>query len=283
MVFFGSQLHAQDNKLEVRWIGGPSMQIIFNGMNILTDPMLGQGKEAFLMADPNEMFDLKVGPNVRYHQRITKLPKVNLAAIDLVLLSHAHEDHFDQQAHKQLPKDMMLLLPKDDEAKIGKLGFTDLDALTPGDTREYKTIKGNITITAIPADHTENHDLAPLLGHGLGFYMVFKQGDWQRSIYWTGDSMPTNRVINAVRALGPLDILIPNMGRVGTTGPLGQISMGASDVIKLAQALNVSKVLPIHHSTYSLYLEPINSLAELAQGKPFGLDIISEGSSVLYR
>ncbi|MDO6425741.1 MBL fold metallo-hydrolase [Thalassotalea sp. 1_MG-2023] len=283
IVLLCSESYAQAPELEVRWLGGPSMELHFDGLTILTDPMLGEGDQAFLMADPNEMFDLTVGPNVRYHKRITQLPNVDLTQTDLVLLSHAHEDHFDQQAHKQLQKDILMVLPTDDQEKIGKLGFTNLDAMAPGDKREYKTRHGKVTITAVPADHTLNKDLESILGHGLGFYIVFQQGSWQRSLYWTGDSMPSERVINFVQSLGPIDILVPNMGKVGTSGPLGQISMAAKDVLTLVKALSITKVLPIHHSTYELYLEPISVLVELMQKNATGLDLISEGSTAVYQ
>ncbi|GAA0817404.1 hypothetical protein GCM10009111_18560 [Colwellia asteriadis] len=281
-LLLSTQLYAQEPEVEVRWLGGPSMELHFDGLSIMTDPMFGEGEQAFLMADPNEMFDLKLGPNVRHHKRVTKLPNIDLTQTDLILLSHAHEDHFDQEAHKRLQKDILMMMPKDDQEKIAKLGFTNIDALAPGDSREFKTPRGKVTITAVPADHTLNKALEPLLGHGLGFYIVFQQGDWRRSLYWTGDSMPSERVINFVRALGPIDILIPNMGRVGTTGPLGQISMGAKEVIKLVNSLEVTKVLPIHHSTYALYLEPISVLVELMQNNSVGLDLISEGSTAVY-
>ena len=89
-------------------------------------------------------------------------------------------------------------------------------------------------------------------------------------------------MIQQVIKLGQPDVLIPHLGRVGTTGPLGKISMGASDVIDMSSILLPKKVLPIHHSTYSLYLEPISQLVIDSQGKSYGLDLISEGSTVVY-
>ena len=94
--------------------------------------------------------------------------------------------------------------------------------------------------------------------------------------------MPTQKVLSAVKKLGVIDILIPNMGRVGTTGPLGQISMGAKDVVHMANYLKVKSVMPIHHSTYSLYLEPIDQLVKLAKDQKWTLNAITVGS-VLYR
>ena len=270
-------------EIQMRWLGGPSLLITFNDLTLLTDPMLGQGENAFIMADPNEMFDLKKGPNVKTHSRLTKLPKFDLKELDLLLLSHAHEDHFDQAAQEKLNRSLPVLLPAQDHKKVQDYGFNNLFSLNPGDVRTYPAGKGTLTITAVPADHSENEKLLPLLGHGLGYFIKFKQGNWQRTVYWSGDSMPTKRVMNFVKPLGPVDIFIPNMGRVGTTGPLGQISLGAKEATLMANALGAEKILPIHHSTYNLYLEPISELAKQAEQNQLSLDLISEGATLVYK
>jgi L-ascorbate metabolism protein UlaG (beta-lactamase superfamily) len=280
---FSQALLANAADINIQWLGGPSMLIEFNGMQIITDPMLGEGDHAFEMADPNEMFDLKKGPAIRFHRRLTALPEIDLASLDLVLLSHAHEDHFDQKAQATLAKSLPFILPIEDVNKVQKAGFTQLNALQEGQTKMYSVGQGQIHITAIPADHTDNKKLEPLLGHGLGYLIKFIEGKQEFTLYWTGDTLATPSVINAVQALGEIDLLIPNMGRVGTTGPLGKISMGASDVVMLANTLNVKKVFPIHHTSYELYLEPISELSRLANNQTWGLDILPEGSRLSFK
>lgn len=274
--------HNDAGDIKIQWIGGPTMLIDFNGMKIITDPMLGEGDQAFEMADPNEMFDMSKGPNVKFHKRVSDMPELDLGQLDLVLLSHAHEDHFDQKAQAELNKNLPMILPIADLENIKGKGFKNLKPAKYGDVFSYKVGKGTIEIIAIPADHTENKSIEHILGEGLGYVIRFKQGQKQTSLYWTGDSMPTDRVVDFVNGYGPINILVPNMGRVGTTGPLGQISMGASDVVELATKLSVEKVFPIHHTSYELYLEPINVLSETAWGKDWGLDVISEGSVLVY-
>jgi len=278
-----SPAQATTPEIKMRWLGGPSLLITFNDLTLLTDPMLGQGENAFIMADPNEMFDLKKGPNVKTHSRLTTLPKFNLKALDLILISHAHEDHFDQAAQQKLDKSLPLLLPTQDHKKINGYGFDNLFALKPGDTRVYKAGNGTLTLTAVPADHSENEKLLPLLGHGLGYFIQFKEGNWQRTVYWSGDSMATERVINFVKTLGQVDIFIPNMGRVGTTGPLGQISLGAKEATLMAATLGAKKIFPIHHSTFDLYLEPISELEKQAKQAQLSLDVMSEGETLIYK
>lgn len=268
--------------VNIRWLGGPTMEITFNGMTILTDPMLGEGSKAFLMGDPNEQFDLTKGPNVKHHARVNSLPHIDLHEVDLVLLSHAHEDHFDQTAHRKLDSTINIVLPTEDVAKVKALGFSQLKALDYGNSMSFKAGKGTIKVTAIPADHSTNLALTPILGNGLGYLLQFSQSNWQKTIYWTGDSMPTDKVFQAVTSVGKIDLLIPNMGAVGTTGPLGQISMGADDAIKFAKRLNVNNILPIHHSTYELYLEPIVKLVDKAKKeRELQVTILKEGETTI--
>ncbi|MGC9403289.1 hypothetical protein [Vibrio genomosp. F10] len=41
--------------------------------------------------------------------------------------------------------------------------------------------------------------------------------------------------------------------------------------------------MPIHHSTYALYLEPISVLVDKAQVHDVAVDAIAEGSWISYR
>lgn len=267
----------------VTWLGGPTMTIEFNGVKILTDPTFGEGEKAFSMGDPNEMFDLNKGPSIKLHSRQTRFPGIDVESVSTVLLSHAHEDHFDQQAQARLNLAVPIFLPIADVENIKAKGFKQVDGIEWGATRTLKAGEGKIEITAVNAHHTENLQIEKLLGIGNGYWIEFSQASWQLTMYWTGDSFPTADVIGAIAKLGSPDVLIPHLGSVGSTGPLGQISMGAGDVVKLTRILKPKKILPIHHSTYSLYLEPISRLVEGFNGsKLYGLDLISEGSIVRY-
>ncbi|MBI3451470.1 MAG: MBL fold metallo-hydrolase [Rhodospirillales bacterium] len=269
-------------RIEITWLGGATMAIRFNALTILTDPTFGDGAEAFMMGDPNEMFDLKVGPTIKAHRRLTPFPGIALGTVDLVLLSHAHEDHFDQKAQADLNPALPMILPIADVDQVKAKGFKNLDGVKWGETRKIDARPGQVTITAIPAHHSRNPQMEKYVGVGNGYWIEFSNGAWKRTVYWTGDAFPTADVVKTIRNLGKPDIMVAHLGGVGTTGPLGQVSMGAEDVVALAAEIQPRKVLPIHHSTYTLFLEPIGELAVKSIGKPYGLDLISEGTTALY-
>ncbi|ANG63442.1 hypothetical protein A8C75_13820 [Marinobacterium aestuarii] len=178
---------------------------------------------------------------------------------------------------------MPLVAPSHDAQKMQEKGFSALTSRAWNESVSYQAGAGTVTFTAVLAHHSGDASIDPLLGLGNGYWIDVTQGDWKKTLYWTGDTLAAEDVIQAVRARGPLDILMPHLGRVGTPGPLGKISMGADAAVQLARALSPTKVVPIHHSSYVLYLEPIDRLVTQSQGAHYGLDLISEGSRLLYR
>lgn len=267
--------------VKVTWLGASTLQIEFNGYTLLTDPCFGEGEQAFVMGDPNEMFDLAKGPNIRTFARNTPLGRMKLRAPDCVLLSHAHEDHFDQAAARELAPDLPLVLPPHDVEKMSGLGFSGLDPMDWGETRSIAAGEARIEITALPAFHSQTPEIAEILGKGNGYWIAFTLGEWTRSIYWTGDTFGTDHVIETTTAMGSPDLMVAHMGGVGTTGPLGKISMEAEDLIPFAAAIGPKHVLAIHHTTYDLYLEPIAELMVQNTDGALPLTVMASGSTLL--
>ena len=274
-----SSLHTQPD-LKISWLGSATLLIQFNGFNILTDPCFGGGDQAFEMGNPNEMFDLAKGPNIIHHKRLSKTPEVQDLHINQIIISHGHEDHFDQKAQEILGKKIPFISPPHDLLMVKKAGFTKTEPLDWGESRTIELESSSIKITAIPAYHSENLEIAKILGKGNGYYFEFNQGDWQRTVYWAGDTFGTKAVVEALKSFKQPDLMIPHMGGVGTTGPLGKISMEAEDLLPFVEKVKPMKVLPIHHSTYELYLEKISKLALKNDDNLFDMDLISEGSTL---
>lgn len=261
-------------RAEITWLGGATMLVKFGDLTILTDPALGA--EGFSMGDPNAA-DLNT---VRFHRRLTPFRGVALGTVDLMVLSHAHEDHFDQHAQASLSRTLPIVLPTADIDTVRAMGFQNLDGMEWGDTREFDAGTGRVRMLATIAHHSRRPQMAKTLGVGNGYWIEFSRGDWQRTMYWTGDTMTTAEVVNAIKALGKPDLMIPHVGSVGTAGPLGQISMGATEVVDLAGEIEPRLILPIHHSTYAFYREPISELVEKSKGLPYRL-VLAEGTTML--
>jgi N-acyl-phosphatidylethanolamine-hydrolysing phospholipase D len=80
---------------------------------------------------------------------------------------------------------------------------------------------------------------------------------------------------------GPLDLLLPHLGAVGSDGSLGLRTMNAEETLALTLRVTPRLVIPIHHTTFGHYREPIVALeqraAEAAQREHFRF--LAEGES----
>ncbi|MCJ8298309.1 MAG: MBL fold metallo-hydrolase [Pseudomonadales bacterium] len=267
------------SKLSLQWLGGPTVLIKFGPLQLLTDPMLGEGEQAYQMGDPNEMFDLAKGPDVVDHKRLTALPYLNINDIDLSILSHTHEDHFDQSAQKLLDRRLPFIVPTGATGQLAAQGFTNIRELDWGQHWQLSENGYSIEITALPASHSTDKDINALLGRGNGYWFTFSHASWKKSLYWTGDSFATAELLDSLKAFAAPDIMLPHLGRVGTSGPLGQISMGAEEVLDLMAVIKPELTIPIHHSTYQLYLEPIQVLMAKQSTVAEKLKLLSSGET----
>lgn len=269
--------------LQIQWLGGATMLISFDGVTFLTDPVFGVGEQAIVMPNPNEMFDLAKGPNLKPQPRFGALPAFDLGTVTATLISHSHPDHFDAAAEAQIASDMPMIATDHDKQELTSKGFSNISVLPWGEQVVLPTKSGQITITAVEAKHSENPEILKILGPGNGYFMEFEAGDYRKTLYWTGDTFPVNDVMASVQAFGEIDVLIPHVGGVGSTGALGKISMDAEDVVKMVDRLKPKSILPIHHSTFGLFLEPIWKLVQAMDGHASDLDLIAEGSHILYK
>lgn len=274
---------AQKNKptLSLQWLGGPTVLMKFGPIQLLTDPMIGEGEKAYQMGDPNQMFDLAKGPNVIDHKRLTPLPDLNINDIDLSILSHTHEDHFDQTAQKQLDKQLSFIVPTGAAEQLAAQDFSNIRELDWGQHWQLSKNGYHIEITALPASHSTDKNINSLLGRGNGYWFVFSHGSWRKSLYWTGDSFSTTGLLKSLKNYPAPDIMLPHLGRVGASGPLGQISMGAQEVLDLMAIIKPKLTIPIHHSTYQLYLEPIQVLQDKQSTVAEKIQLLSSGETYI--
>ncbi len=200
--------------LRIAYLGHATLLIELDGVRLLTDPVLGD----------------RLGP-LRRHGPTPELGA--LGALDAILVSHAHPDHFDPGSIRRLGGVAPLLVPLGLGAAAARLG-RPVEEVRVGDSVEV----GRVAITAVPALHLR----WPLRPHALtiGFLIEGSSG-----LYFAGDT----RFFSSMADLaGRVDVALLPVGRWGPHP--GPDRLGPASAARAAVAVGASVVIPIHWGTF---------------------------------
>lgn len=243
-----------------QWIGGPSALIERGGLRVITDPMLGpRGAQAFVLPKHPSS-----GQPDAAISRYTALPPVDLEHLDAILLSHTHADHLDAAAKAKLPKNLPLVVAAAGAEAMRAAGFTDVRPLDWGETLSIEARGTTLAVRAMPAHHSGDPDLDREIGRGNGYVLAWRDARGIYRVYWTGDAVLSEETKNLTDRVGYIDLLLPHLGGVGGDGPRGLRTMDAEQALELVRRVKPALVIPIHHTTFGHYREPIEALEQRA-------------------
>lgn len=227
-----------DDALICAWIGHATILVNFFGVKILTDPVLGP--RIGLTFGP-----VTLGPK-RYVAPALELGE--LPAIDLVLLTHAHMDHLDQWTLRRLHSNAQVITAKATADLLAGSSFTNVRELSWGEAREIATENGALRVEAFRVAHwgaRMHHD------HHRGYngYLLERNG---RRICVTGDTAFTD--FSHVARPGGIDVMaVP----IGAYNPWIRAHCNPEQAIAMADQAGARVLLPIHHQTFKLSVEPM--------------------------
>jgi L-ascorbate metabolism protein UlaG (beta-lactamase superfamily) len=253
--------HSQvEPALRVRWMGGPTATLERGGLRVLTDPMLGpRGDNAFTLPKHPSSGVLNA-PVARY----TAPPPWNPEGLTAILISHTHNDHFDETAKRRLPKQLPVVVAAAGAESVRAAGFMDVRPLDWGESVTLSAANVTLKVLAVPAHHAHDPALDHDLGRGNGYVLEFADARGTFRVYWTGDAVLADDSREFSVHHGAIDLLLPHLGGVGGDGAFGLRTMNAAEAIELTQRVAPRFVLPIHHTTFGHYREPIVALQERA-------------------
>jgi L-ascorbate metabolism protein UlaG (beta-lactamase superfamily) len=245
----------EHGQVAVTWIGHASFLVQFTDLNVLIDPNFA-----------NWLFLLKRVK--RAGLRIKDLPRV-----DVVLLTHAHFDHFHKPSLRRIPSPKMGIMPWGMGDLARGLGFNRIIEM-----RWWETFSGgDWKVTLTPCKHWGArllHDSH----RGFGGFVLEHQG---RSIYHAGDSAYFEGFKEIGKRCAPEIALLP----IGAYYPesFRNVHMGPDDAVRVFRDLGSNWLVPMHFGTFKLSFEEMDEpprwLREVAEQRGVGrhLRILEEG------
>ncbi len=244
-----------DADLALTWIGHASFLIQFAGLNVLIDPNFA-----------NWLFLLK-------RLRRPGILLEDLPPIDLVLLTHAHFDHFHKPTLRRIPSPKIGIMPWGCGTLARRLGFGRIVEL-----RWWESFtSGDWKVTLVPARHWGARTLRDE-HRGYGGFILEHRG---RRLYHAGDSAYFDGFIEIGRRYDPEIALLP----IGAYFPdsFRRVHMGPDEALRAFGDLGSRWFVPMHFGTFKLSFEamdePARWLDNLAreQGVADRIRLLEEG------
>ncbi|MCS7034382.1 MAG: MBL fold metallo-hydrolase [Phycisphaerae bacterium] len=218
-------------QLSAVWIGHATVLLRVGGMTVLTDPVF------------SNRIGLDVGLLTLGPQRLIRpaLSLEHLPRVDLILVSHAHFDHLDRPTLTRFDRATPVLTSQHNDDLIRDLGFRRVSALRPGDVQQV----GRLKVTAWPVRHW---------GPRVFFddhrgYCGFLLDSGQHRVLFGGDSADGEHF----SALQNVDLAI--LG-IAAYEPYHAAHATPEQAWGMFRRMGARWLLPMHHSTFSLSLEP---------------------------
>jgi L-ascorbate metabolism protein UlaG (beta-lactamase superfamily) len=199
--------------MRLTYIGQATVLIELDGVRILTDPIL----------------DRRLGPL----RRLGPTPDpAAMGAIDAVLISHSHPDHFHGASLDAIPGRPLVIVPH------------GLGGSAAGGRREVQEVGtsdrvevGAVRVTAVPARHARwpRHRDARPIG-----YLI----EGSTRVYFAGD---TALYAGMSRLAGHVDVALLPVGRWGP--PRGPARLGPATAVDAAGLVGAGIAVPIHWGT----------------------------------
>jgi len=231
-------------QVTLAWLGHATVLINFFGIKILTDPALFPRIGIRLPG-------FTIGP-----KRLTApaLKVDELPAIDLILLSHAHFDHFDLRTLRRFDENTSVITARATSDLLRRTRFREVTQLDWGEAKSVGTASGEIDVIALRVNHWGARKQRDTY-RGYNGYLLERNG---RRVIFTGDTAMTDSFAD-LRRRGEIDLAIMP---IGAYNPWIRAHCTPEQAIEMANAAGARFIVPVHHQTFRLSFEPFREPIE---------------------
>ena len=240
-----------DTGLHAAWLGHSTVLLGIDGFNILTDPVFSC------------RVGISLGPMTLGIKRLVDVasPLAELPRIDLILLSHAHMDHFDLPSLRSLENagthvvtaaNTSDLLRVKRYAKVDELGWNNSVRVGPASIKAFQVAHWGARM---------RRDIY----RGFNGYLV-ESGRYR--LLFGGDTAYTD-VFKSLKSSQPVDLAIMP---IGAYDPWIRVHCNPEQAWTMANQAGADYILPVHHQTFQLSrepnLEPVERILAAAGNSP---------------
>ncbi|WP_137292976.1 MBL fold metallo-hydrolase [Nocardioides dongxiaopingii] len=234
----------------LEFIGTATTILRLGPFTVLTDPnFLHRGQRAYL------------GKGMWSRRRTEPhLQPDALPALDLVLLSHLHGDHFDRVARGSLDPGTPVLTTVRAARTLRRWGFRESRGLQTWQSDEVSSGDWTLRVTSAPGTHAPGpvrHLLPTVMGSVLELH---RSGTVVRRVYVTGDTLFRPWLRDVVERTGPLDTAVTHLGGTRILGLT--VTMDAAQGADLVELLRPRETVPVHFDDYPVFRSPLQDFVD---------------------
>jgi L-ascorbate metabolism protein UlaG (beta-lactamase superfamily) len=252
-----------DTGIHAAWLGHSTVLLKIEGMTILTDPVFSR------------RIGLNFGPLTIGLKRLVEpaLPLKETPRPDLILLSHAHMDHFDLPSLRALESRTTTVVTASktsDLLRVRRCG--GVNELGWGETARI----GDVSVRAFEVNHWGARMRSDTF-RGYNGYVIETP---RYRVLFGGDTALTS-TFRSVRSPRRLDLAIMP---IGAYDPWIRAHCTPEQALQMADDAGAERILPVHHQTFQLSnepaYEPIERLRASLAGAPERLVLQEIGEEI---
>jgi L-ascorbate metabolism protein UlaG (beta-lactamase superfamily) len=250
-------IRGRSNHFSVTWIGHATALVQIGRTNVLTDPHFSE------RASPVQW----LGPK-RWQPPAVRLEE--LPHIDVVLISHNHYDHLDENSVRALNAQPggapLFIVPLGVERWLASVGITHTRALDWWDSVRVN----DVTVHLTPVQHWSRRTLADTNTTLWGGFVVEGESRGKpRRVFFSGDTGYSKQHFNDIGTrFGGFDLALLPIGAYEPRWLMSAQHVNPREAVQIHRDLRARLSVGIHWGTFQLTDEPIDqAVADLAAAR----------------